>query len=200
MSAAAESNLERKGCADHLGRLELVIGPMFAGKSSELLRRLRRHELAGRSVALVKYARDVRYEDEAKQAGRQVITHDCSGRLATAVDRLGDLSGSQTSAQVIGIDEGQFMPDLVEYCSKWSDEGKIVIVAALDATFLRKPFANVTDLIAQAESVHKLAAVCVVCGRDAAFSFRIPGNGDQVEAIGGADMYEARCRRCFVGL
>lgn len=176
------------------GWLELIIGPMFAGKSSELLRRLRRYELARQSVIYIKYVHDTRYETE----GRQVITHDRVGRPAYAVERLSELDSTINAYQVIGIDEGQFMEDLVEFCTKWSDAGKIVIVAALDSTFQRKPFGSVIELIPVAEHVDKLTAVCVICGNDASFSHRLPGNGTEVEKIGGSDLYQALCRGCFL--
>lgn len=97
---------------------------------------------------------------------------------------------------VVGVDEGQFFPDVVEFCEKLANEGKIVVVSALDGTFQRKPFGSVLQLIPMAEEVHKLTAVCKGCFRDAAFTRRI-GSETQVEVIGGAEMYVPVCRECF---
>ena len=96
---------------------------------------------------------------------------------------------------MIGIDEGQFFPDLVEFCEAMANYGKIVIVAALDGTFQMKPFGNVLDLIAVAESVVKLNAVCMLCHRTASFTRRL-GTETKVELIGGSDMYISTCRKC----
>jgi len=97
---------------------------------------------------------------------------------------------------VIGIDEGQFFPDLVEVCEKLAAAGKTVLVASLDGTFQRKPFGRTLELIPMAESVTKLQAVCMICFRDAAFSRRL-GDETAIEVIGGADKYVAVCRECF---
>merc|ERR1711879_726297 len=98
---------------------------------------------------------------------------------------------------VIGIDEGQFFSDLFPFCEKWADEGKIVIVAALDGTFQRKAFGTVLNLIPIAEKVTKLSAVCMLrCSRDASFTYRMPTE-TEVEVIGGADKYVAVCRGCY---
>jgi len=97
---------------------------------------------------------------------------------------------------VIGIDEGQFFPDIVNFCEKMANDGKTVIVAALDGTFQRKAFGEVLQLIPMAESVTKLNAVCMVCYKDAAFTKRL-GTETQVQLIGGSDMYISVCRTCF---
>ena len=100
---------------------------------------------------------------------------------------------------VIGVDEGQFFNDVVEFCENMANQGKIVIVAALDGTFERKPFRSILDLVPLAESVVKLTAVCNICHREAAFTKR-KGNETAVEIIGGTDMYMAVCRRCYHGM
>ena len=97
---------------------------------------------------------------------------------------------------VIGIDEGQFFPDIVSFCERMANQGKIVIVAALDGTFLREGFGNVLNLLPVAEQVTKLNAICHHCMRDAAFTKRI-GTEKEIELIGGSDKYVAVCRACY---
>lgn len=164
---------------------------MFAGKTSELLRRLRRYQYAQKECILIKYINDVRYSQDA------ISTHDLVQEKALPTDRLERVAHLVQDYHVIGIDEGQFFPDLVEFCEAAANGGKIVIVSALDGTFQRKPFGNVLSLIPMAESVVKLKAVCMVCGKDAAFSKRIVDD-QETELIGGSDMYIAVCRKCFM--
>ena len=174
-----------------MGELQLILGPMFAGKSSELMRRARRYALASSRVLMVKYHKDTRYSENCVSSHDRVIMEavscaDLMGLLETVVDY-----------DVIGIDEGQFFPDLLEFCDKAADMGKIVIVAALDADFKRRPFGRVCELVPMAESVVKLTAVCGICKcAEASFTKRL-GNEKAVEIIGGADMYKPCCRACY---
>ena len=101
---------------------------------------------------------------------------------------------------VVAIDEGQFFTDIVEYCQKWSDRGKIVIVAALDATFERKPFGSICELVALAENVKKLTAVCLNCAGEAPFTHKHCHNNGEINDIGGLDKYIPVCRACFLVL
>ncbi|XP_042622932.1 thymidine kinase, cytosolic-like [Cyprinus carpio] len=156
----------------------LFFGPMFSGKSTELMRRVRRFQVAQYSCLLIKYAKDTRYS----QMG--MATHDMSMDL---------------QACVIGIDEGQFFPDTVEFCEEMANMGKTIVVAALDGTFQRKPFGNILNLVPLAESVVKLNAVCMQCFKEAAYTKRL-GAEQEVEVIGGADKYHAVCRACYGGL
>lgn len=172
------------------GRIELIVGPMFSGKSTELLRRLRRYKVARAECLLLKFAGDGRYSET------EVVTHDSTGMAAQNCARLADAAAAMDGADVVGIDEGQFFDDLLPTCERLANAGKVVIVAALDGTFQRKPFEQVVELCPLAERVDKLSAVCVHCTRPAAFSKRIVA-GDAVVDIGGADKYEAVCRRCF---
>eukprot|EP00040_Diaphanoeca_grandis_P028701 m.166627 g.166627 ORF g.166627 m.166627 type:complete len:244 (-) comp31435_c1_seq1:891-1622(-) len=173
-----------------LGNIQAIIGPMFSGKSTELLRRMRRHTIAKNSCALLKYCKDTRYSAEC------VSTHDQQQMKAISSATLMPIVDQLTDTSVVGIDEGQFFPDVVEFCELMANQGKTVIVAALDGDFLRRPFGQIAELIPHAEHVLKLNAVCFNCSRDAAFSKRIAG-GDEVEVIGGADKYVAACRQCF---
>ena len=173
------------------GSIELVLGPMFAGKSTELARRMRRHTAAQRRCLVLKYAKDVRYSQEC------MTTHDQTKVGAVPVCRLAEVDAMVRDFDVVGIDEGQFYEDLVEYCEAWANAGKMVIVAALDGTFQRKAFNRVLELVPLAEDVRKLKAVCCVCHKDAAFTLRI-GDETELEVIGGAEKYLATCRACYI--
>lgn len=178
------------GPAARGGQIQLIFGPMFSGKSTELIRRLKRYQVAQYEVLIVKYDKDVRYNDGG------IATH-CGQTLpALATSCLTDLTTRAENYDVIGIDEGQFFSDVVVWCEAMANKGKIVLVAALDGTFQRKPFSNIINLVPLAEVVTKLVAVCMNCFQDAAFSKRISSE-DGVEVIGGADKYMAVCRRCY---
>jgi len=163
---------------------------MFSGKTSELLRRIRRFTLAKRTCLVIKYNKDKRYSED------QMSTHDKQMWVAKSAGILSEIEESALDVDVIGIDEGQFFPDLAEFAEDWSNRGKIIIVAALDGTFQRKPFGNVLNLVPLAEEVTKLSAVCMMCYRAASFSKRI-GSEMEVELIGGSDKYVAVCRYCY---
>ena len=182
---------------------------MFSGKSTELARRIRRHKIANARVLVVKYAGDTRYENECvgeeSQDGTprmsslksRVITHDRVSLPAVPLRTLAQMDNVVGNFDVVGIDEGQFFPDLHEACDRWARLGKTVIVAALDATFQRKPFNDVLALVPIAEEITKLSAVCSNCGEDAAFTKRVNSTSTDVELIGGSETYVASCRDCF---
>jgi thymidine kinase len=169
--------------------IELILGCMFSGKTTELFRRVRRHGAALHRCLIIKYAADVRYD------ALSACTHDQSKMTAVAVSRLRDVADVD-AYDVIGIDEAQFFDDLVEFCEELANRDKVVIVAALDGTFQRKPFGRVLELVPLAEHVTKLNAVCTICHKDAAFSHRKHPDGRTI-AIGGAEAYAAMCRKCF---
>jgi len=171
------------------GQIQLILGPMFSGKSTELIRRLKRFQVAKYEVLIVKYAKDVRY-DEFKLA-----THDKQTLPAVSATTLEDLTKQAEDFDVIGIDEGQFFPD-IGWAEKMANRGKVVLIAALDGTFQRKPFPTILELIPLAENVTKLNAVCMNCFGEAAFSKRT-SEEDSLEVIGGADKYMAVCRDCY---
>ncbi len=177
---------------DFSGRIEVIFGPMFSGKTTELIRRIRRYQIANKTCLLLKYKGDIRY-DEEKEC---VVTHDRGTWKAIPTLVLGDMLMECMCADVVGIDEGQFFPDLLEVCEHLANRGKIVIVAALDGTFQRRAFETTFHLMSVAEEVVKLSAVCRQCHQHAPFSKRI-GDDMRVELIGGADKYAALCRRCF---
>jgi thymidine kinase len=172
------------------GEIQLIFGPMFSGKTTELLRRIKRYKIANRICLLIKYRVDDRYSNE------NVSTHDKQMCKAKPVEHLRDALEEAFEAQVIGIDEGQFFPAIVEFCELLASRGKIVIVAALDGTFERKPFGKVLELVPLAEKVTKLSAICYICKKDASFTWRL-GNEKKVEVIGGDELYTAVCRTCY---
>ncbi|XP_065191590.1 thymidine kinase, cytosolic-like [Sycon ciliatum] len=175
------------------GQIQVIIGPMFSGKTTELIRRIRRFEVAQHKALLIKYDQDNRYDNEC------VATHDrhlASNTKTTKSSTLLPLMKQAIKFNVVGIDEGQFFPDIVEFCETLARHGKTVIVAALDGTFQRQAFGDVLNLIPLAESVVKLKAVCMHCCQDASFTRRL-GQETEVEVIGGADKYVAVCRKCF---
>jgi len=173
-----------------MGQIQLILGPMFSGKSTELIRRLKRYEIARYSCLIVKYAKDVRYDCES------IATHDQQTLKAISTDKLKDLKVNLEDYDVIGIDEGQFFPDVVEFSEDMANKGKTVVIAALDGTFQRKAFAAILELVPLAEHVIKLNAVCMNCFGEGSFTKRISAD-QEVEVIGGADKYMATCRSCF---
>ncbi|RNA40085.1 Thymidine cytosolic [Brachionus plicatilis] len=174
------------------GQIQLILGPMFSGKTTELIRRMRRYETANHKCMVIKYEKDNRYDDTDA-----ISTHDkhmYSANVKTSC--LLDQEFSALKYSVIGIDEGQFYKDVVEFCEKMANMGKIVIVAALDGTYQRKGFGSILELVPLAESIVKLTAVCMYCYNDAAFTKR-KGNETQIELIGGKESYLAVCRTCY---
>ncbi|XP_056405883.1 thymidine kinase, cytosolic [Hyla sarda] len=172
------------------GQIQVIFGPMFSGKSTELMRRVRRFQIAQYKCLVIKYAKDTRYSKE------QLATHDRHTMSAVSACNLSDLCTEALNYSVIGIDEGQFFPDVVEFCEDMANKGKTVIVAALDGTFQRKAFGDILNLVPLAESVVKLNAVCMECYREASYTKRL-GAEKEVEVIGGADKYHSVCRPCY---
>lgn len=176
----------------HLGWIEVICGPMFSGKSEELMRRLRRSMIARKRVQVFKPAIDDRYSME------EIVSHGMvrmkSEALNGANEILGRLDGR---TEVVGIDESNFFgPELVGISNHLADMGKQVIIAGLDTDYLGHPFAPMPDLLAIAESITKTLAICVRCGNLAKHSQRLSPSDDLI-VVGASDTYEARCRRCF---
>jgi thymidine kinase len=196
--ALHRGSLSSGGAGEHLGRarmgcVEVVCGSMFSGKTEELLRRIKRAELARLPVVLFKPKVDNRY-DEVK-----VVTHEGIGANAVPVGSARELLGLVgPNVAVAGVDEAQFFDDeIVEVVSTLADRGIRVICAGLDQDYLGKPFGPMPTLMAIAEYVTKLHAVCARCGAEASRSQRVVASEGQL-FVGGAAAYEARCRRCFV--
>ena len=180
------------------GRIEIITGPMFSGKSEELIRRLKRARIARQRVACYKPDIDLRYHRTAI-ASHSSHTHDAS-TIAPTSDRLReDLFGSGRihETDVIGIDEVQFFDaDIIPLALELVHLGKRVILAGLDTTFANEPFGPVPNLMALADKVTKLNAVCMVCGQPAIHTQRL-GQSQELVVVGAAGLYEARCRTHF---
>ena len=173
-----------------VGQIQLIIGPMFSGKTEELLRRVKRFTIANKSCIVIKYSKDTRYSSD------KLSTHDQRTIDAISMTRLFNLDETiLQSVNVIAIDEGQFFVDLVEFSEQQASNGKILIIAALDGTYERKPFDNIAKLIPMTERIDKLTAICN-CGNEASFSERLSFD-NRLEVIGGKDKYKASCRACF---
>ena len=174
------------------GHIEVIAGGMFSGKSEELVRRMRRALIARQRVQVFKPGTDTRHESE------RLVTRDKRELAAESVANSRELSERlHWGVQVIGIDEAQFFDDgLVQLLNDLADAGKRVIVAGLDQDFRRRPFGPMPGILATAEYVDKVHAICVRCGAPAHYSQRIAGGGEQVQ-VGDTESYEARCRRCF---
>jgi thymidine kinase len=180
------------------GRIEVVTGPMFAGKTEELLRRVRRAEIAGLRVAVLTHAIDARsgvnrVASHAGQAARSIAVSSAAA-IAEAVPDATDL---------VAIDEAHFFgPDLLAVVPSLAERGITVLVAGLDVTYDGAPYEPMPSLMALAESVTKLTAICTVCGADAVFHQRVePASAPAMQLdpshVGGAEKYQARCRRHF---
>jgi len=176
----------------HSGRIEVITGGMFSGKSEELVRRLRRALIARQRVLVFKPRTDTRHPPEV------LVTRDNRRLEAVAVANSTELvERLSEDVQVIGIDEAQFFDDaLVDRVMELADAGRRVIVAGLDQDYLRRPFGPMPALLSLAELVDKMHAVCMRCGGTAHYSQRIAGGEDQVQ-VGDTALYEARCRECY---
>ncbi len=179
------------------GRIEIICGSMFSGKTEEMIRRLRRAVIARQQVQAFKPAIDSRYHVE------KVTSHDGLHFQAQPISQSSDiLAAVDTETDVVAIDEVQFFDsDIIMVCETLADRGKRVICAGLDQDFRGLPFGAMPELLARAEDVSKLHAICVVCGEDASRTQRlIEGQpaafDDPVVLVGAAEVYEARCRKC----
>jgi thymidine kinase len=173
------------------GWIEVVVGSMFSGKTEELIRRLRRAEIAGQKVEIFKPSTDTRYDDE------DVVSHDDNSIHSTPVDNSNNILLLTADTEVVGIDEAQFFDmDLPNVCNTLANQGKRVIVAALDMDFSGKPFGPMPNLMAIAEYVTKVHAICMRCGNLAQYSYRKIKSDDLV-LLGEKDEYEPLCRKCY---
>jgi thymidine kinase len=173
------------------GWIEVIVGSMYSGKTEELIRRLRRAQIARQLVEIFKPVIDDRYSLDA------IVSHSELRIPSRSVKSATDILKYAHEAQVIGVDEGQFLgPDLVRVCSDLASQGKRVIVAGLDQDYLGRPFEPMPELLAVAEYITKTLAICVVCGNPANKTYRKVKRGGRV-VVGGSDLYEARCRRCW---
>ncbi|XP_027331581.1 thymidine kinase a-like [Abrus precatorius] len=179
------------------GEIHVIVGPMFAGKTTSLLRRIQSETANGRNVAIIKSSKDTRYGLDS------IVTHDGAKLPCWALTNLSSFKqkfgvDAYEQLDVIGIDEAQFFEDLYEFCREAADhDGKTVIVAGLDGNYLRRSFGSVLDIIPLADSVTKLTARCEICGKHALFTLR-KTQEIKIELIGGEDVYMPVCRQHYV--
>jgi thymidine kinase len=186
----------RSDAARHdVGRIEVITGPMFSGKSEELIRRLKRARIARQRVACFKPDIDLRYHRTAI-ASHSAQTHDAL-TVANVAELRRALYQQLTEVEVIGIDEAQFLePSIVQLAGELVHLGKRVLIAGLDTTFIGEPFGAIPALMAISDDVTKLSAICMVCGQPAIHTQRL-GKSRELVVVGAAGVYEARCRACF---
>jgi Thymidine kinase len=177
--------------AKNPGWIEVICGSMFSGKTEELIRRLKRAQFAHQKVEIFKPTIDVRYSAE------EVVSHDSNAIRSTPVDSSGNILLLTGDVEVVGIDEAQFFDaNIVSVCKSLADRGIRVVVAGLDMDYLGNPFGPMPHIMAMAEYVTKVHAICVKCGNLAQHSHRLTAN-DKLVVLGEQDAYEPLCRHCF---
>ena len=173
------------------GWIEVICGSMFSGKTEELIRRLKRAKIANLKVEIFKPVIDVRYHETA------VVSHDSNFIHSTPIDNSRAILSLANEVDIVGIDEAQFFDDeIVSVCEKLALQGTRVIVAGLDMDYKGQPFGQMPKLLAIADFITKLHAICVCCGNPAHFSYRKSQKEGQV-LLGEQNMYEPRCRNCY---
>ncbi|MEJ5148704.1 MULTISPECIES: thymidine kinase [unclassified Sphingobacterium] len=188
----SEHNFTQRGPV--YGSIEVICGSMFSGKTEELIRRLKRAQYAKLHVEIFKPAVDKRYDD------RLVVSHDSNSIPSTPVEHSSSILLLSNDTQVVGVDEAQFFDEgLTEVCVNLANKGIRVIVAGLDMDFKAQPFGPIPHIMAIAEHVTKVHAVCMQCGAPANYSFRTSTDTKTV-LLGEKEAYEARCRRCYYNL
>ncbi|HOC40750.1 MAG TPA: thymidine kinase [Bacteroidales bacterium] len=184
--------LEQKRSNKKIGSIEVIVGSMFSGKTEELIRRIRRAQIANLKVEIYKPAIDKRYDEQ------QIVSHNALSLMSTPVDNSQSILLLSSEAEVVGIDEAQFFDDeLVNVCNTLANNGVRVIVAGLDMDYKGLPFGPIPKLLAIAEHITKVHAVCVRCGDIAQYSFRKAINENLV-LLGEKDLYEPLCRACYL--
>jgi thymidine kinase len=173
------------------GSIEVITGSMFSGKTEELIRRLRRAQFAGLKVEIFKPSLDKRYSES------RVVSHDEKSILSTPVDNASSILLLSGDVDVVGIDEAQFFDNtIIDVCNRLADNGIRIVVAGLDMDFMGKPFGPMPGLLAIAEYITKVHAICMRCGNLAQYSFR-KSEEEQVVVLGEKDKYEPLCRDCY---
>jgi len=181
-----------KNASERTGWIEVVCGSMFSGKTEELIRRLNRARIANQKVEIFKPAIDTRYDEE------DVVSHNANAVKSNPVQNASQILFYDQDFEVVGIDEAQFFDDeLISVCDELANRGKRVIVAGLDMDFTGKPFGPIPKLMAIAEYVTKVHAICIRCGNLAHYSHR-KAKDDQLVLLGETDAYEPLCRKCFI--
>ena len=174
------------------GKIELILGPMFSGKSTRLIELMRKYVYKAKKTIMVKYYADQRYSQKS-----EVVTHDLIKYDSINCKILRNSFDTFKEYDVIGIDEGQFFADLVEVCEELALMGKIVLIAALNGDFRMEPFPVIQRIIAKADKIKLLKAYCFNCHKDAKFSLRIVQSNETV-LIGAGESYKPACRECHV--
>ena len=173
------------------GWIEVITGSMFSGKTEELIRRLRRAKFANKKTEIFKPLIDTRYSE------KEVVSHDANSIMSTPVNTSASILLLASNVDVVGIDEAQFFDDgLPEVCKFLADSGVRVIVAGLDMDYLGNPFGVMPELLASAEFITKVHAICVKCGNLAQYTHRLIKN-DKLVVLGEKDSYQALCRNCY---
>jgi len=174
------------------GWIEIICGPMFSGKSEELIKRIRRAQIARRRVQIFKHGSDDRYD------ATNIVSHSQQSLPGVAVDKPEDILGKvDDRTELVAIDEGQFFDEsIIEVVNTLANRGKRVVVAGLDMDYMAQPFGPMPRLMCTAEYVTKQLAICMICGDPANFTQRLTMAKDQI-VVGAAETYEARCRHHF---
>lgn len=184
--------LEKDSHNKSQGWIEVICGSMFSGKTEELIRRLKRAKIAKLKVEIFKPGVDTRYSEE------DVVSHNATALHSIPVESANEILFYANDVDVIGIDEAQFLDDeLPNVCQQLANQGVRVIIAGLDMDFMGKPFGPMPTLMAIAEDVTKVHAICVRCGSPAQFSHRIIA-GDKLVVLGETESYEPLCRSCYL--
>jgi len=182
---------QKKAYGDKIGWVEVIVGSMFSGKTEELIRRLNRAKIAKLKVEIFKPGIDVRYDEE------DVVSHNENSITSTPIDSAQQILLYAHDVDVVGIDEAQFFDNqLAPVCTELANRGIRVIVAGLDMDFQAKPFGPIPHLMAIAEYVTKVHAICIRCGNLAQYSHRTI-QGDELVVLGETESYEPLCRRCY---
>lgn len=173
------------------GWIEVICGSMFSGKTEELIRRLKRAQIANMKVEIFKPAMDVRYDEQ------KIVSHDENAIHSTPIDHSQKILLLAQNVEVVGVDEAQFFDlEITSVCEQLALRGTRVIVAGLDMDYKKQPFGQMPQLLAVADYITKLHAICVVCGNIANYSYRKSSEASQV-VLGEKDKYEPRCRHCY---
>ena len=177
--------------AKKAGSIEVICGSMFSGKTEELIRRMKRAQFAKQKVEIYKPCIDVRYSED------KVVSHDSHSIHSTPIESPAQMLELSNDVEVVGIDEAQFFDDsLIEVVQTLANRGIRVIIAGLDTDFLGKPFGPMPALMAVAEDIQKVHAICVKCGSPANHSHRLSAS-DELVVLGETDIYEPLCRHCY---
>tara|TARA_Y100001970_G_scaffold71857_1_gene91236 strand:+ start:1605 stop:2144 length:540 start_codon:yes stop_codon:yes gene_type:complete len=173
------------------GIIEVICGPMFSGKTEELIRRLVRAQIAKKTVNIYKHSTDNRYSED------YIVSHNKNRIKCHSVKNTDQILKLSKNIDIIGIDETQFFNEsIINTCNQLANYGKRIIIAGLDRDYKAIPFGPMANLLAHADRITKLNAICMVCGNEANFSQRLTNDDSQI-LVGESEKYEARCRNCY---